>query len=453
MGDWTIALSSHNVAAQAKPPHSHSDEPKIDAIPDIDKTFQDFGLLESIYEDIAAAGYEKPTPIQAACIPPALESKDLFGLAQTGTGKTAAFALPIIQRLAHRMELGALVLSPTRELAAQIAGMFNMLGKSSGVRVATIVGGVPMDRDERALRSWPNVLVATPGRLIDHITYGAGFLKEIEILVVDEADRMHDMGFIPQIRRILAALPAKRQTMMFTATLSSDVERVAKQSMHNPVRIQVGQRSAPANRARQQLFQVTEEQKTPLLLKILRECGEGRVLVFARTKRGVDKLARVVANRRFSVCRLHGDREQADRDAAMAAFRDGKHPILIATDIAARGIDVANIEHVINYDFPHHSEDYVHRIGRTARQEASGVATSFVTRADRASFRSVQRLLGDKLPELLPSPLGGPTEEAFKSSPGQEEGGKAGGGKRRRRRRFGKRKGGASTHSSAHSST
>ena len=363
-----------------------------------DVRFADFPLRESIHQSIREAGFERPTPVQAACIPPALEGKDVIGLAQTGTGKTAAFAIPIIERLANRAELGALVLAPTRELAAQITVMFDQLGAHSGIRVATIVGGVPMDKDDAALRSWPNVLVATPGRLLDHIETNHLSLAEVEILAVDEADRMHDMGFIPQLRRIMAVLPANRQTVMFTATMPDDVERIVRRSMRNPVRIQCGV-TAPAHRARQELFDVSEEGKTGLLLDLLRKT-HGRVLIFLRTKRGVDRLASRLSAARVRSMRIHGDLEQYDRDKSLADFRSGVCTVLVATDIAARGLDISDIEHVINYDFPHHAEDYVHRIGRTARVEASGLATSFVTRLDRRFVADVRRLIGDKLPQL-----------------------------------------------------
>jgi ATP-dependent RNA helicase RhlE len=304
----------------------------------------------------------------------------------------------MIQKLAQKTELAALVLVPTRELANQVTSVFNQLGKTSGIRVATIVGGIPMDHDYKALRSWPNILVATPGRLIDHLTYRSVSLSEIEMLVVDEADRMHDMGFIPQIRRILSELPEKRQTMMFTATMPTDVERIARMSMKDPVRIQVGFRCAPAEGAKQELYAVSDEEKNPLLMKLLAErINNSRALIFVRTKRGVDKLHRIVM-RRFNAARIHGDREQCERDEAMNGFRDGRYPILIATDIAARGIDVADIEHVINYDFPLSAEDYVHRIGRTARQQATGLAISFVTPNDKRFLLDVKKLLGDKLP-------------------------------------------------------
>lgn len=367
-----------------------------------EKTFAQLPLVDSLFHDIHAAGFVTPTPIQGECIPLALAGKDLIGLAQTGTGKTAAFAIPIIQKLTGKLELGALVLAPTRELAQQIVTQFELLGKSSGLRVACVVGGVPIDKDYKALHSWPNVLVATPGRLIDHLMTTKGFsLAEVSILVVDEADRMHDMGFIPQIRRILAALSNTRQTLMFTATMPKDVEQIARKSMRDPVRVQVG-RCAPAQRARQQLFHVDEEQKTPLLTQLLQETA-GRTLVFLRTKRGVDRLGRVLRARGLDAAVIHGDREQTDREIALNGFREGHPRILVATDIAARGIDVADIEHVVNYDFPHSPEDYIHRIGRTARVAASGLATSFVTGQDRRYFHLLEQLLGEKLPLINPS--------------------------------------------------
>jgi len=359
--------------------------------------FSDYAFRDTVIRDIEAAGYETPTPIQAACIPQVLQRKDVIGLAQTGTGKTAAFALPIIQRLGSCLEMRALVLAPTRELAQQITSMFGDLGRSSGIRAAVVVGGIPIKQDHKALQMWPNVLVATPGRLIDHIMSRSVVLDDIDTLVVDEADRMHDMGFIPQITRIVETLPQSRQTLMFTATMPRDVERIARAQMQDPVRIQIGRRSAPAERAEHCLFKVDEDAKADLLLKLLAD-GNGRTLVFVRTKRGVDRLARIVTSRHRRVARLHSDRTQVDRDRAMEGFRDGRYRIMIATDIAARGLDVADIEHVINYDFPRSAEDYVHRIGRTARVESSGRATSFVTRTDRRSVEATERLVGSRLP-------------------------------------------------------
>ena len=369
--------------------------------PDV-SDFSGYPFYDALRADLEAAGYRTPTPIQARAIGPALEGRDVIGLAQTGTGKTAVFALPIIHRLHRKMELGALVLAPTRELAQQIVGVFGDLGRGVGIRVALIVGGMPMEGDWKALSSWPNVLVATPGRLIDHLEQGSVSLSEVETLVIDEADRMHDMGFIPQVRRILAALPPERQTMMFTATMPPDVERIVRRNMRDPVKIQVGRGSRPVERTEQQLFHLEETEKTRLLQHLLKK-ETGRVLVFVKTKRGVDRLARRIHGRHLRVTRLHGDRLQAERDESMAGFREGRYRVLIATDVAARGIDVADIEHVINYDFPHSPEDYIHRIGRTARLAASGRATSFVTPHDRRHVAALEQLIGSKLP-LTPAP-------------------------------------------------
>jgi len=344
-----------------------------DASPTREETLLgDYSFAGSVLDDVAAAGYESPTPIQAAFMPLAMAGKDVIGLAQTGTGKTAAFALPIIERLAQRMEMGAVVLSPTRELARQTAEMFDLLGRSSGIRVATVVGGTPVSDDWKALASWPNVLVATPGRLIDHIESRTVSLSEVEVLVVDEADRMHDMGFMPQLRRILDALPPERQTLMLTATMPPEVERLARHHMRSPERVQIGRRSAPADGASHRLFLVRgSDEKERLLLRLLEE-GSGRALVFVRTKAGVDRVARALRSRIHSVARIHSGRSQAERDEAMGGFRNGKYRVLVATDVAARGLDVAQIERVINFDFPHNPEDYVHRIGRTTREAPGG---------------------------------------------------------------------------------
>jgi len=424
--------------------------------PDV-SDFAGYPFYDALRADLEAAGYRTPTPIQARAIGPALEGRDVIGLAQTGTGKTAVFALPIIHRLHRKMELGALVLAPTRELAQQIVGVFGDLGRGVGIRVALTVGGMPMEGDWKALSSWPNVLVATPGRLIDHLEQGSVSLSEVETLVIDEADRMHDMGFIPQVRRILAALPPERQTMMFTATMPPDVERIVRRNMRDPVKIQVGRGSRPVERTEQQLFHLEETEKTRLLQHLLKK-ETGRVLVFVKTKRGVDRLARRIHGRHLRVTRLHGDRLQAERDESMAGFREGRYRVLIATDVAARGIDVADIEHVINYDFPHSPQDYIHRIGRTARLAASGRATSFVTPHDRRHVAALEQLIGSKLP-LTPAPgsrvgsrhhgprkAGGPMPGRGSPQGGAEtaaggNGGAAGKtpGKRRRRRRRSRR--------------
>jgi len=360
-----------------------------------ERSFNEYGLQGEILEDLSLLGYQKPTPIQAQCIPLAMEGKDIIGLAQTGTGKTAAFGLPTIHRAIQKPEMTGLVLAPTRELAQQIAKALQDMGTACGIRVAVVVGGIPLREDHVALRSWPNILVATPGRLIDHIESGTVGLKDIEILSVDEADRMYDMGFMPQVERILEELPEDRQTFMFTATMPKEVERLVRRHMRSPERIQVGL-TAPAKKAQQRLYSLEEDDKLSLLLQLLSE-SHGRVLVFVRTKRKVEQVYRRVC-RKHSAAKLHGDREQIDRDIAMRGFRSGQVQILVATDIAARGIDVANIEHVINYDFPGCPEDYIHRIGRTARVAASGIATSFVTRMDRSCLKQLEKLINEELP-------------------------------------------------------
>ena len=358
--------------------------------------FAQFAVQPSILKAVADLGYQQPTPVQAQCIPPALEGKDVIGLAQTGTGKTAAFGLPIIQRVARRPEMAALVLAPTRELAQQIAKSLTELGKGSGINVAVVVGGIPIEKDRKALRAWPNILVATPGRLIDHIHSRSIVLSDVEVVAVDEADRMYDMGFMPQINQIMEVLPRKHQTLMFTATMPPEVEKLVRRHMHEPVRIQIGV-TAPAARAEQKLYRVEEPDKMPLLLDLLRK-NDGRVLIFARTKRKVERMARTISVRIPGVTRLHGDREQSQRDTAMNGFRNGTFRILVATDIAARGIDVADIEHVVNYDFPGSPEDYIHRIGRTARVAATGIAVSFVTGADKPVLKRLEKLIGADLP-------------------------------------------------------
>jgi ATP-dependent RNA helicase RhlE len=387
----------------------------------VEKTFADYPLCEDVQKDLAAAGYVTPTPIQAACLEYGFEGKDVIGLAQTGTGKTAAFALPMIQRVSKKLEMSALVIAPTRELANQISASFLELGKSAGIRVATLVGGINIKNDYRALQAWPNVLVATPGRLIDHIQSGTIVLSDIEMLAVDEADRMYDMGFMPQVTRILEALPRKRQTLMFTATMPPKVEALVRTHMNEPEHVAIAN-ALPADRAEQKLYLVNEDEKMPLLNELLRK-SRGRVIVFARTRRKVDRLARAVRNRRRDVTCLHGDRSQNERDRSMNGFRDGRFKVLVATDIAARGLDVANVEHVINYDFPGQAEDYIHRIGRTARVAESGLATSFVTRDDAQVIRDLERLLKADV-ELMRTD-GSPTELPKKSGPKPK--GKSGG--------------------------
>ncbi len=343
---------------------------------------------------LRAAGYTTPTPIQARTIAPALTGKDLIGGAQTGTGKTAAFLIPVVERL-HDGGGSALVLAPTRELAEQIFGWTQKLG--CGLRTAVIVGGVPYGPQFQALRRRPAIIIATPGRLVDHLERGTLNLRDLRILVLDEADRMLDMGFRPQLDRIMQALPAERQTLMFSATLPPDLGALARKHLKDPLRISVGPQALPPSRAEQDVYLVDSDNKTPLLLSLL--TGDaGQVLVFARTRHRTDRVAQALEIAGHSVQRIHADRSQYQRREAMDGFRSGRYRVLVATDIAARGIDVAGIGHVINYDLPQTAEDYVHRIGRTARAAAAGRASSFAAPAERAQLHAIERHIGRALP-------------------------------------------------------
>jgi len=340
------------------------------------------------------AGYAAPTPIQAAALPAALAGRDVIGAAQTGTGKTAAFVIPIVERL--RAAKGtALVLSPTRELAEQTFRWAERLG--AGLHSTLVVGGVGYGPQLHALRNRPSIIIATPGRLVDHLDRGTLTLKDVTIFVLDEADRMLDMGFKPQLDRIMRVLPAQRQTLLFSATMPSDVGALARTHLSDPVRVAVGVQALPPSRATQDVYLVPQEQKAPLLLSLI-EQNAGNVLVFARTKHRTDRLARLVKNAGHATQRLHAGRSQSQRREALDGFRHGRYRILIATDIAARGIDVAGIHRVINYDLPQTVEDYVHRVGRTARAEAAGHATSFASPDERGQLHAIERHIGSQLP-------------------------------------------------------
>ena len=359
-------------------------------------TFESLKLSPEILADIRRAGFEAPTPIQAQVIPPALAGSDVIGCAQTGTGKTAAFAIPMIERLAGGAGLRALVLAPTRELALQIHDCFAKLGTGSGVSAAAVIGGEAMGPQLEVLRRRPDVLVATPGRLLDHLDRRSLVLGTIRILVLDEADRMLDMGFAPQIERILKHVPLDRQSLCFSATMPPPMEQLVRRHMIRPVRIQIGPASRPVNKDSQVLYPLNREEKTPLLLSLLRS-ERGKVLVFTRTKHRADRLARAVGAAGHRVARLHADRSQFERRRALDGFRAGHYQVLVATDIAARGIDVVDISHVINYDLPATPEDYIHRIGRTARAEASGLASSFAAPEEREQLRAIEHHLGKPL--------------------------------------------------------
>jgi ATP-dependent RNA helicase RhlE len=349
-----------------------------------------------------AAGYRTPTPIQAETIDAALAGHDVIGTAQTGTGKTAAFIIPIVERLRSAPGTephgSALILAPTRELAEQTHQWALRFG--CGLRSALVVGGVAYGPQINALRGHPSIIVATPGRLVDHLDRGTLSLKDLRILVLDEADRMLDMGFKPQLDRIMRALPSAptpRQTLLFSATLPPDLGTLARMHLRNPVRVDVDRLAQPPRRATQDVYLVEHTHKTPLLLS-LAEQNAGTMLVFARTKHRTDRLARSLRNAGHSVQRLHADRSQSQRREALDGFRGGRYRILVATDIAARGIDVADIQRVINYDLPHTVEDYVHRVGRTARAGADGHATSFAAPEERGQLHAIERHIGRPLP-------------------------------------------------------
>jgi ATP-dependent RNA helicase RhlE len=352
--------------------------------------FQELGLSQKALGALERAGFEAPTPVQAQAIPPALQGKDVIGSAATGTGKTLAFALPILERLEGKHGTRALILAPTRELALQIGAELERFGHGRHVRSAVVIGGVGMNPQIQAFQRGVEVIVATPGRLNDHLDQGTARLDQIEILVLDEADRMLDMGFLPQLRRILQHLPKKRQSLLFSATMAGEVQEFAREHLQHPVRVEVARSGATAERAEQQVFLVGEEEKVALLLALLGQ-DELSTLVFTRTKRRADRVGKALARGGHQVAVIHADRSQAQRRQALEGFRAGKYRVLVATDIAARGIDVAEIGHVINFDLPHVPEDYVHRIGRTARAEASGRASSFASPEEHDLLRGIEK--------------------------------------------------------------
>jgi ATP-dependent RNA helicase RhlE len=367
--------------------------------------FHGIGVSKSFVQDLAMAGLSSPTPIQAQAIPPALSGRDVIGCAQTGTGKTAAFVIPIIERLAQlpKGEPQALILAPTRELALQILTTIDTLGRRRQIFATLLVGGADMHAQVRGLRQRPDILVATPGRLLDHMWNGTVNLLPIKILVLDEADRMMAMGFAPQITQILNALPEERQTLLFSATLPSDLTQFVQAGVKDPVRVIVTPSATTADGVTQALHYTTHTGKPDLLLSLLKQEKE-TVLVFTRTKHRADSVGRVLSRAGHRVAILHGDRSLSQRRSALDGFKRGVFRVLVATDIAARGIDVANIGHVINFDLPHCPEDYVHRIGRTARMKMTGRATSFITAEDPQQLRAIEHLLGHAVPWASGSP-------------------------------------------------
>jgi ATP-dependent RNA helicase RhlE len=356
--------------------------------------FDSFNFHPSIMAGVRALGYSIPTPIQLQAIPPIMQGRDFIGLAQTGTGKTAAFVLPILENLRRgpRGSVRALIVSPTRELAEQTCSVISSLGRRTGVQSITVYGGVNMDQQVRSLHRSPEVVVACPGRLLDHLWKGTINLSGLEILVIDEADRMFDMGFLPDIRNILGCILHKHQTLLFSATMPASIRRLVREILNNPVTVQID-RTLPAKTVSHTIYPVQQHLKTTLLKEILNKTKTDSVLVFTRTKHRAERVAQQLIRAGYRVTSLQGNLSQNQRQAALTGFRNGKAKILVATDIAARGIDVLSISHVINYDMPESTDDYIHRIGRTGRVDKSGDALTFVTGADAGKIRALEQLL------------------------------------------------------------
>ena len=361
-------------------------------------SFQVLGLAPQILQAVQQAGYTEPTPIQSAAIPPIIAGHDLIGIAQTGTGKTAAFTLPMLTLLAAqppgRRGTRVLIVAPTRELVLQIEENIRIYARHLPLTIATVFGGVGEQPQIRALRAATDVVIACPGRLLDLLGRRNGDFSALQFLVLDEADRMLDMGFLPSIRQIVRQLPAQRQTLMFSATLSKEIESLTHEFQKSPKLVQIGRRSNPAETVTQLVYEVPRHLKTALLVHLLNEPGMDMVLVFSRMKHAADRLARQLEQKGISTATLHSNRSQNQRIKALKDFKSGAVRVLVATDIAARGIDVDGISHVVNYDFPMHVEDYVHRIGRTGRANAVGDAISFVTSEDHAELRALERFIG-----------------------------------------------------------
>jgi ATP-dependent RNA helicase RhlE len=363
-----------------------------------ERTFGELGLSAPILEAITAVGFEHPTPIQAAVIPPALTGRDIIALAQTGSGKTAAFVIPLAEQLTHSSTgVRALIVSPTREIALQTQAFIELFGKSHQLTSACLIGGVKMKPQLDALKSNPDVVVATPGRLLDHIERRTLKVDAVEQLVLDEADHMLDLGFLPQIRSILKKLPQKRRTMMFSATMPGEIEQLANAMMQDPLRIDILPEGRAAVGISHRLYVVAPENKRPLLLALL-EQELGSTLVFARRKVDTEWLFHILHQKGHPVARIHADRAQTKRTQALDRFRSGSHRILVATDIAGRGIDVPGITHVINFDIPESVEDYIHRAGRTARAEREGIVSTIATWQDLMMVRSIEAEIGQSIP-------------------------------------------------------
>jgi ATP-dependent RNA helicase RhlE len=359
-------------------------------------SFDKLAVHPALLRAVRDLEFSKPTPIQEQAIPPALEGRDLLACAMTGSGKTAAFLIPILNRLIAqpRGTTRALILSPTRELAAQIHEHFTALAKHTNVRAAAVFGGVGMKPQEDAFRRGVDVIVATPGRLLDHLQYPYARLDQVEVLVLDEADRMLDMGFLPDIRRVLKHVPTQRQTLFFSATMPAPIVQLSREMLKAPAAINIERKSQPATGITQALYPVKEDLKPALLLELLRRGEVSQAIVFCRTKHRSNRLFELLEKAGLQVARIHGNRSQSARTDALAGFKSGKYQVLVATDIVARGIDVEALEHVVNFDVPHQPEDYIHRVGRTARADAVGEAYTLVSPEEEGDLRAIERAVG-----------------------------------------------------------
>ncbi|MBE0602474.1 MAG: DEAD/DEAH box helicase, partial [Deltaproteobacteria bacterium] len=379
--------------------------------------FQDFGFSPEILRAVNAMNYTTPTPIQEKAIPHVMEGRDILGTAQTGTGKTAAFALPILQHLAGdgkakrgRRPIRSLVLTPTRELAVQVGESFVSYAVHTGLRPATIYGGVSQRPQEQALHKGVDILIATPGRLLDLMNQKLVDLSVVEILVLDEADRMLDMGFLPDIRRVIGKLPNQRQTLLFSATIPYDIARLADTILRDPVRVSVAPPSAPAEAVEHFIYYVEKADKAPLLKHLLSDDAVKNALVFSRTRHGADRVERFLSRAGIRTEAIHGDKSQAARERALSAFKKGTIRVLVATDIAARGLDIVELSHVFNYDIPNEPEAYVHRIGRTGRAGLSGIAVSFCAFDERSLLAEIERLIQKHLVVVAEHPFASPAK-------------------------------------------
>ncbi len=356
------------------------------------------GLSDPLIEGIKAMGYSEPTPIQLRAIPIIMAGTDIIGSAQTGTGKTAAFALPILSKIGqHSPQPRVLILEPTRELAAQVETAIRDFARFTNLRAAVMYGGVGYGKQNDALRAGVDILIATPGRLLDHIERGACKLDQIKYLVLDEADRMLDMGFLPDVRRIVDRCPRDRHTSLFSATIPVQIETLIKWAMKTPQTVEIGMRRSPAETVKHVIYPVAEDQKSDLLRELLNTVNYDSVIIFCRTKHRADRIAGLLKRNNHAVAVLHSNRTQREREEALKGFRGGRYEVLVATDIAARGLDIADVSHVINYDVPQHPEDYIHRIGRTGRAESTGDAFTLMVAEDNQHVHSIERFIGKKI--------------------------------------------------------